>query len=407
MDNISSNISSLITPTLISSAKSQLVSQATDKIKQTVLTKADELKKKSEELIQKRKNIEVDYNTKLQKLQTDYKSGAITEEEEKQKYDQLQQQKQKELDLLDQEIKKTQDDISNSLKDPLKSAKDESKKLDDDINNSIKSSNTNQVKANTLRNTQVLRNVQKTIAPIIINQITNVLIKVASQNARLQELVDQTNAIIDSANTPVAINQARVLRNNALIIINNQEQKLSSIQNIIKTLNNIITIIQLVITLINIIFSIPKPFGPGPTMPTPIASKLNKLQILIDALGVALAITSALLAQAISQLEDLKAQLHNISDILDNKASNNIPQLGSILNINPGTDFGTYKGFKFAIREESGPGAIVVAGNKRHYAEALDTNNVAVLKSELSFTLDPNDLIDQLKLIIDSQNLIA
>ena len=49
----------------------------------------------------------------------------------------------------------------------------------------------------------------------------------------------------------------------------------------------------------------------------------------------------------------------------------------------------------------------MVRGNKRHYAVAIDTNNVEVLKGELSFTLDPNDLIEQLKLIIDRENLIA
>jgi len=70
------------------------------------------------------------------------------------------------------------------------------------------------------------------------------------------------------------------------------------------------------------------------------------------------------------------------------------------------TDWGTYRGFKFAIKEENKPGSDV-RGFKRHYAEAIDTNDVAVLKSELSFTLDPNDLIESLKLIIDRENLIA
>jgi hypothetical protein len=38
---------------------------------------------------------------------------------------------------------------------------------------------------------------------------------------------------------------------------------------------------------------------------------------------------------------------------------------------------------------------------------AIDTYNVEVLKSDSSFTLDPNDLVEQLKLIIDRENLIA
>jgi hypothetical protein len=46
-----------------------------------------------------------------------------------------------------------------------------------------------------------------------------------------------------------------------------------------------------------------------------------------------------------------------------------------------------------------------VKGNKRRYAVAIDRDGVEVLKSDFSFTLDPNDLIDQLKLVIDQRNL--
>jgi hypothetical protein len=70
--------------------------------------------------------------------------------------------------------------------------------------------------------------------------------------------------------------------------------------------------------------------------------------------------------------------------------------------------FGEYKGFKFKIKEEQTLGvqqAVVVKGNKRRYAVAIDRDGVEVIKSELSFTLDPNDLIDQLKLVIDQRNL--
>ena len=107
------------------------------------------------------------------------------------------------------------------------------------------------------------------------------------------------------------------------------------------------------------------------------------------------------------------AQLHDIGDLLETKSSNlSNNQLNQLLNNGNGLQLGIlpnieYKGFKFAIKEEIGPKAIVVRGNKRHYAVAIDTNNVEVIKSEYSFTLDPNDLVDQLKLVIDSQNLIA
>ena len=100
-----------------------------------------------------------------------------------------------------------------------------------------------------------------------------------------------------------------------------------------------------------------------------------------------------------------KAQLLQINGQLDSSASK-IPDLNALLGLNFGTNFPPYKGFRFALKEENNP-RFVVRGNKRHYAVAFDKNNVEVLKSEASFTLDPNDLIEQLKLVIDQQNLIA
>jgi len=406
------NISSLVSPSLLSNAKNQLVSQATNKVKSTILSRADELKNQIEELTKKRANIEKDYNLKLQKLQSDYSSNLITEEERNQKYNQFEKQKQEELKLLDEEIQKLKDNIASSLNDPLKKSKEEKKKLNNIINNNIKTAQAGQIKANKSRNRQVLQDI-KTIP---FTQISNILIKITIQNAQLQELVNKTNDVIDSANTPATINQALVLRNNAITIINNQEKKIISIKRIIGYLSTVQSVVQLIIAITRAVFSIPPPIGPGPFLPPIVAEKIDKLQKILDAIGVNIPIANGVLNQCILVLEDLKSQLRNVSDLLDTKSSNDLSnaQLGSLLS-NTNTDEGIklgifpveYKGFKFAIREETGPKAVVVRGNKRHYAVAIDTNNVEVLKSELSFTLDPNDLIDQLKLIIDSQNLIA
>jgi hypothetical protein len=48
-----------------------------------------------------------------------------------------------------------------------------------------------------------------------------------------------------------------------------------------------------------------------------------------------------------------------------------------------------------------------VAGNSRRYAVALNRDKNEVLQSQRSFTLDPDILIEELKLIIDQQNLKA
>ena len=100
------NISSLSDPSLLKNAKNKLASKAISKVKSTVLSKVDELKNKIEELVKKRASIEIEYATKNAKLQSDYKAGYITQEEEQQKYTQFQQQKADELKLLDEEVQK-------------------------------------------------------------------------------------------------------------------------------------------------------------------------------------------------------------------------------------------------------------------------------------------------------------
>jgi hypothetical protein len=134
---------------------------------------------------------------------------------------------------------------------------------------------------------------------------------------------------------------------------------------------------------------------------------LQRASTIINELSAYLPIILTSLQKAIDILNDLKAQLLNINGQLDTAATSGSSDL--LLNtgeggITLGTFPETYKKFKFAIEEENNP-KFVVRGYKRHYAVAIDTNNVKVLKSESSFTLDPNDLIEQLKLVIDQQNL--
>jgi NADH-quinone oxidoreductase E subunit len=65
-----------------------------------------------------------------------------------------------------------------------------------------------------------------------------------------------------------------------------------------------------------------------------------------------------------------------------------------------------YKGFRFFIKEEENPN-FIVKGNKRRYAVALNKDDNEILKSQYSFTLEPDILIEELKLIIDEKNLVA
>ena len=147
-------------------------------------------------------------------------------------------------------------------------------------------------------------------------------------------------------------------------------------------------------------------------MITKIIKTLEKANKLIASLSVVLAICSVLLEKEIDKLNELIIRLKEIGQILDQSALDNLnnqelTDLTSNLLTNV-DQFEEYKGFKFKIKEEQTLGAqqaIVVKGIKRHYAVAVNRDGVEQLKSEYSFTQDPNDLIEQLKLIIDQKNL--
>ena len=123
-------------------------------------------------------------------------------------------------------------------------------------------------------------------------------------------------------------------------------------------------------------------------------------------------ITDDQLKAYIERLDQIKNSsddpIFNINDRLNGLENNlNINTLSGITNqIAPlsNNNLGNYKGFTFFTREENDP-KFNVRGNKRHYVVAVDTKNIERIKSDFSFTLNPTQLVTQLKLVIDQQNL--
>lgn len=401
------NIASLSNSTLINAAKNQLKDQAISSLKQTILSKTEEIEQDIEKLIKDKQNITKDYNNKIKLIQ----DSNISKEEKDKNIELLQQSRIEELKLKDEEIDKLKNDIKNSITDPLDLVKINKKKINDNINKSIRNTKINNKKANSQRNKQILLNTKKNLSSIISNQLTNSIVVIISQNSKLQKLVNKTNEIIDNADTEEKIQIAITSRNNAINIINNQELKVLSLQKKLKTISTSINIFQIVLTILS---SLPIPVStpPGVGIPlnviTKITNTIEKLTKLIEELNVILSIMIPTVESVIKVLEDLKNQLHNINGLIENKVSDNPSLLN--LNFNSDVKFNEYKGFKFAIKEDETLGAhqkITVRGFKRHYAVAINRDDVEVLKSEYSFTLDPNDLVEQLKIIIDQQNLQA
>ena len=262
---------------------------------------------------------------------------------------------------------------------------------------------------------QVLTNPTKNLASILSLQLSNSLSILISQRKKLEELVDQVNTYIDTqVKDETTVTIATNLRNNAILLINNSIKKIDNISKIIKTINAVIIIISLVLVIIERILSLPIPF----LLPLKVElqPRLQKIIRLLSAVSVLLTIISVLLSNETSRLIELKERLKQISLKLDNKAIDNLTeqQLTELSNIflptggdygSSGGDYGSYKDFKFAIKEEQNNPQFIVKGNKRKYAVAINRRGVESIKSEYSFTQDPNDLIEQLKLIIDQQNL--
>jgi hypothetical protein len=436
------NVASLITPSTVSTLKSlkenpkafgeQLKDQAKQKAIQAIAesTLAKLLKEKAK-LIKEGIELDINHQLTLAKLELrhtpkkQYVNGEVTDippELNNEEYKKAVEAEDKNYEdakkILQDKKDKNKEDLDKYLKDPFKNIKDKIQKRKEARAKRKKRTKAEKNKARKEKAKAVLKNAKKTLGPILTLLITNKVAEIVAQNEKIQKLIDDTNAIITEANTsgdPLKLSNAKLARDNAIKVINDNEAK---IQKVAETINKISVYINIFSLIVTIISSIPLPTavppGAGILVSTimkfvKILDKANRILLMLSSL---IPVAEGILQKAISILEDLKSQLLDINGKLDTAAASGVPNLS--LNLNSQTGGMTlgiipsveYKGFKFAIREENNP-KFNIRGNKRHYAEAINTDNVAVLKSDYSFTLDPDDLVEQLKLIINSQNLQA
>jgi hypothetical protein len=232
--------------------------------------------------------------------------------------------------------------------------------------------------------------------------ISTLLQFISIGNKKIEELVDQVNNIISSASTKNDIDSARVARNNALIIININRSYLSVINQIISLLNQIIPLLSI---LINIFSLLPATF-----MNAGIILQFQRLQKLLSDCTSLLNVASLITDKLLEDLNYQESRLLPLGELLDTNLDNlSADDLKKLINSNSQLGYLNgydYKGFKFYIKEEEDP-KFVVKGNKRRYAVAINQKGYEVLKSKLSFTLDPNVLVEELKLIIDQKDLVS
>jgi len=415
-----SNISSVISPdvlktlsasTVIKTFGDQLTNKAKEKVVAVIKNKVGDLEAQLEKIVTEEIKAGSDHNTELKRLEIIYKEKQITQDQYNEavsKENTAYQAKQKTFEAQKAKIK---NDIQNIVLDPFKKIKEAKAKRKAKVKAKKTKNKEAQAKARRDLALKVAKNAAKTLAPIIALQLANKFASVLSQRAKLEALVDQVNIYIVQANTPETIAIATNLRNNTITLINNSINKLQNLQQVLQQINIYITVFNVIVTILSAL-PIPTAVPPGIGIPVSlivrIVKTIEKANKLISALNIVLSIATIVLENEISKLNDLIAQIKEISQLLDGKAVTDLSsqQLSDLTNslVTNIDQFPSYKGFKFKIKEEQNQ-AFVVKGNKRHYAVAVDRDGVDVIKSDYSFTLDPNDLIDQLKLVIDQRNL--
>ena len=413
------NISPVISPGILGTIStaaaiktfgSQIKDQGKEKVISAVVGKTEQLRKQIEEVTTLLIKVESDHATEVKRLEKLLQENQITQEQYNQslqKENEAYLAKKKDLEELKLKL---QQDLNNILADPLKKIKEEKNKRKVTRAKRKARNRAERLKARRDLAKKVARNAAKTLAPVIALQLANKFISIVSQRSQLEKLVDQVNAYIEQANTPETISIATNLRNNTITLINNSIGKLQQIQRIISQLNTYISIFTAIVAILSAI-PIPTAVPPGIGIPVSlimrIVRSLDKAAKLIISLNVISAIALIVLENEIIKLNELIERLKTVNQLLDNKTTGlNEQQLSDLSNIflPTNSEFDTYKGFKFKIKVEENK-AFEVKGNKRRYAVAINRDGVEVLKSEYSFTLDPNDLVDQLKLVIDQRNL--
>jgi hypothetical protein len=381
-------------------------SQLVNKNKETLIvgnqTKTSQLDNELQALTVKEQQAGETQKETVKKAQKDYNTKQITQEQYNDIVKAADITYKAEIAAISVERAKIEQDKNAIQNDPYTKIKQNQKLFKNKLKERRKKTQNEETKSNRDLSKQVATNVTKTLAPIIALQLVRQFFNIINQRKKLENLVDQVNLYIDTqVKDEQTIVIATNLRNNAITLINNSAKKLENLKNTLDSLVRTLSIITAVIAVIQVVLNLPFPF----LIPIKIQlqPRLQRLLMLITALNTILAIASTLLGNEVNAILELKERLKEISLKLDGKSLDNLTALSNFF-LPTGLDYPPYKNFTFKIKEEQDL-RFVVKGNKRRYAVAINRDGLEQVKSEYSFTQDPNDLIEQLKLVIDQRNL--
>jgi F0F1-type ATP synthase membrane subunit b/b' len=264
-----------------------------------------------------------------------------------------------------------------------------------------------------------LKKVISTGGPIAIvfvfgRVLNSYITRLSDTVSQLTTLVDKTNDTIQAATTKADIQKASVSRNAALATLDAAEAQVRSFGQVIQSMSSVINIFTTIINIASALPTAPYQIATIGIIASRIIAKFNPVVL---SLSVLLQISQATLESFLASIAYERSRLLPLNNALEQAIQQNLTPEETrdlIVTINSGlgpvVDEGgnsvEYSGFTFSILEENDPN-FVVAGNKRRYAVALDRSGFTVVQSTPSFTLDPNVLIEELKLEIDKRNLEA
>jgi hypothetical protein len=245
------NISSVISPDVLKTVSTsaviktfgdQLKDKAKEKVISVVRNKAGELEAELEQLVKDEQQAGIDHDNELKRLEKIYKQNQITKEQ----YDEAVLKENDAYKLQQESFQfrkiKIKNDIKNIVSDPYNKIKEDRKKRKAQRQEKRAKNKARDAEAKRDANKKVIKNAAKTLAPIIALQIANQLSSIISQRSKLEELVDQVNAYIDTANTPETTTIATNLRNNTITLINNSIGKLQNLQTTLNRINTYLAI---------------------------------------------------------------------------------------------------------------------------------------------------------------------
>ena len=135
------------------------------------------------------------------------------------------------------------------------------------------------------------------------------------------------------------------------------------------------------------------------------ASRLEKAQNVIGGAAIAIAVLSATIKSVILLLNQLDTELSkcvNVESKLDSVDQNLIDISNQVIEAEATINESTYKGF--TIEVETVP---YINNVDRYRAIGINSDGIKLIETPLSFTTNKQTLIDELKFIIDRDNLKA